>query len=290
MKEFEASSVFAAALVTGLFLGLAPEIRASVSYSTPGATYSQDFDSLPASPTGPLGDSPLGWIDDTTTPGTGQYSLLGWYLYHPLAAAEGGANGHQRFRIIYAPGNVGSFYSFGSSGSSDRALGSIGANTLAVDGGAMYIGLRLHNDTGLTLDSFTLGYTGEQWRNGGNTEGLIFMWSVTASAISDPDSAFTRETALDFAAPVNGGTAVSLNGNLAANRVVISPVTISGINWLPDTDLWLRWNDIQIPSTDHGLGIDDLAFSAAQVPEPSSLALLGLGVASLGALRRARRA
>ena len=52
-------------------------------------------------------------------------------------------------------------------------VGRCRANTLAPDGqtgndaGNIYFALRVSNNTGQTLDSFTLSYTGEQWRDSG---------------------------------------------------------------------------------------------------------------------------
>jgi hypothetical protein len=60
----------------------ATSLQAAVLYSTSGSTYTQDFDSLPNAPTGNLGNSPIGWTDDTSTPGANQFSIPGWYLDH----------------------------------------------------------------------------------------------------------------------------------------------------------------------------------------------------------------
>src|SRR5436305_13537742 len=72
--------------------------KATVSYTAAGSTYSQNFDSLPNSPANvSLGNSPIGWTDDNASPGTNNFSIVGWYLYHPTVVTEGGFNGHQRF-------------------------------------------------------------------------------------------------------------------------------------------------------------------------------------------------
>src|SRR4051812_46462943 len=85
---------------------------AFIDYNAAGATYTQNFDSLPSSPlNASLGTTPAGWVDDTLTPGSGQFSILGWYLYHVTAETEGGANGHQRVRAGTGSSNTGSFYS-----------------------------------------------------------------------------------------------------------------------------------------------------------------------------------
>ncbi len=215
------------------------EARGSVSYSAFGADYTQNFDSLPNTPENTsLGSSPAGWIDDTAAPDAGNFSIVGWYLYHPTSQSEGGFNNHQRMRIGAGTSSTGAFMSFGASGSTDRALGDVGSNTMAPTPPPelpLYIGLRLHNDTGIPLDRFTLSYYGEQWRDGGNSSGgstpqtMDFMWSTTAAAIDDPDTAFTTVAALDFTSPVYGATSgAAVDGN-GVGRVSLGPITVTGI-------------------------------------------------------------
>ena len=267
--------------------------QASVSYSTAGSTYSQNFDSLPNTPSNAsLGNSPTGWTDDNASPGAGNFSIVGWYLYHPISQTEGGFNGHQRVRVTSGGTTTGAFYSFGSVGSTDRALGDIGSATLAADGANIYIALRLSNNTGQALNSFTVGYTGEQWRDAGvsTAETMTFSWSTTATSVSDPTSSFNNVAALNWTTPKATGTAAALDGNNAANQVVLSPVTVTGLDWEPGTDLWLRFTDVQLVAlADAGMGIDDFTFSAdTVVPEPSTFALVGLGAVGL-LIRRRRR-
>ncbi len=259
-----------------------------MSYSSAGSTYSQDFDTLPNSPENKsLGSTPVGWIDDTIAPDANQFSILGWYLYHPTAQTEGGANGHQRLRIGAGTATTGAFMSWGASGSTERALGVLGSSTLASDNpatpdeGNLYIALRLRNDTGETLDSFTLGYAGEQWHmgTGATAETIGFGWSTTSASVNDPSSLFNAVPELGWTAPVFTGTEGAVDGN--ANRVLVAPFTVTGVNWVPGSDLWLRWTDPQAPGArDDGIAIDDLSFHAV-VPEPSSFVLVGLGIAGL---------
>ncbi len=283
------------AVLTAVLAGLASiqTSQASVSYTTPGSTYSQDFNTLPITPVNTsLGNSPIGWTDDNASPGVNNFSILGWYLYHPTTQTEGGFNSHQRVRIGSGNSTTGSFYSFGINASTDRSLGNLGSATLAPDGGNIYIALRLSNNTGQTLDSFTVGYTGEQWRDAGvsTPETMTFSWSTTATAVSDPPSSFNDVASLAWTTPKATGTAAALDGNQAANQVVLSPFTVSGINWANGTDLWIRFTDVQLATlADSGMGIDDFTFSAdiAAVPEPSTCALLGLG--AIGFFIRRRR-
>ncbi len=279
-------------VIASLMLASTPVTRASLSYTTAGSTYSQNFDSLPNTPSNAsLGNSPTGWTDDNASPGLGNFSIVGWYLYHPTSQTEGGFNGHQRVRVTTGNTTTGAFYSFGSAAApTDRALGDIGSATLAPDGGNIYIALRISNNTGQTLDSFTVGYTGEQWRDAGvsTAETMTFSWSTTATSVSDPPASFNNVAALSWTTPKATGTAAALDGNNAANQVVLSPITVTGLNWASGTDLWLRLTDVQLATlADAGMGIDDFTFSAdIAVPEPSTCALLGLGALALFIRRR----
>jgi hypothetical protein len=271
----------------------ASEANAAIAYGTIGSTYSQNFDSLPNSPQNTsLGDSPVGWTDDNPAPGAGNFSIEGVYLYHVTSQTEGGFNGHQRMRIGAGTATTGAFMSFGASGLTERALGSLASNTTAAvaDGGVQYMGLRFTNDTAQTLNAFTLSYSGEQWRDGGSTttpnaQSITFGYKVGAANIQD--TGFTGVAALDFTSPVfTAATGTAVDGN-AAGKVAKGPVTVTGVLWAPGTDLWIRWDDINNSGNDHGLAIDDLVFSA--VPEASSFLFAGLVGCVYGIGRVGRR-
>jgi hypothetical protein len=208
--------------------------HAAVVYSVPTSTYSQHFDTLPNTPENvSLGTSPTGWTDDNAAPGAGNFSIVGWYLYHPTSQSEGGFNNHQRMRITSGTSNTGAFYSFGASGSTERALGSIGSSTITSGGAPCVYGARFTNSTGVTLDSFTLDFTAEEWRDGGQTttgslaQSVTFGWKVGAANIQD--TGFNAVAGLGFTSPTFGATAgTALDGNLAANRVAVGPVTVTG--------------------------------------------------------------
>jgi hypothetical protein len=280
-------------------LALTSAAHASVMYGTAGSTYTQNFDTLPNTPTDTnlqVAATPMKWADDTT-PSTNVISIPGWYLYFPidLSSGEGGTNGHQRMRIGSGSANTGAFMSFGSAGSTDRALGDVGSNTLGVTGADIYIAIRLTNTTGSMLDTITVGYAGEQWRDGGNNpavaQTMTFAYSLDSTAtVSSANSLYTNVSSLNFTSPVaaNTGSGAAVNGN-TVGRTVIAPVTISGLDWEPGTDLWLRWDDINNTGNDHGLAIDDFSFSAtatAAVPEPASAALVSIMTLPLIARRR----
>jgi hypothetical protein len=267
--------------------------RASIDYNTDGAIYTQNFDSLPNTPENvSLGSTPAGWLDDSTTPAAGQFSIQGWYLFHPILQTEGGANGHQRMRIGAGTATTGAFMSFGSSASTERALGTLNSNTLAVAGGNAYFGMRLTNNTGNTIYGFTLSYDGEQWRDGGNatpaSETDIVQYALGATGIQDTPSYINVGSGADFTSPVNNTSAAAVNGN-TTGKVSVGPVTVSDIAWQPGQDLWIRWVDTNAAGNDHGMAIDNVNFVASvNLPEPATAGLLAIG--ALFGLRRARRA
>jgi hypothetical protein len=278
------------ATACALAISLANSGSAAIIYSTVGSTYSQNFDSLPNTPQNTsLGSSPTGWTDDNAAPPAGNFSILGWYLHHPDAATEGGFNGHQRMRIGAGTATTGAIMSFGASGSTERALGVVNSNVLADPGFEVFYGARLVNNTGRKLASFTLSYNGEQWRDAGNAEPfaqtITFDYSTNATSIEDALATFKDVPALQFLSPTFTTTAGGLNGNSAPNKVAIGPVVVTGINWEPGETLWLRWADLSDPQADHGLGIDEVSFSA-QIPEPTGLLLVIIGAICLAAARR----
>ncbi len=221
----------------------APDLRPSysVSIGSLGSTYSQNFDSL----------ANIG----TSSPWTNDVSLPGWYLgtdANPTVTS---------YLVGIGSGTTGGFYSFGSTLSTDRALGGLGSNSYygASGSGKGYIGLILQNQTGATFTSLDISYTGEQWRNGGNAtvQSLTFSYIISASipTLTAPGTAFS---ALDFASPTHTTTSGALDGNLAANRTGLSS-TITGIVIPDGWYIMLRWIDLNDSGNDHGLAIDDLS-------------------------------
>jgi len=263
-------------------------LHAAISYTTVGSPYTQNFDSLPTTPeNASLGNTPAGWTDDNASPGVGNFSIEGWYLYHPIAVTEGGfsgtATGNHRMRIGAGTANTGAFMSYGASASTERALGTLASNTLEAAGASQYIALRLTNNTGVTLGQFTLQYTGEQWRDGGAAtpvaQTLSFGYAVTTAAPTNIGALTTTPVAsLNFTSPVfvNTGSGAAVDGN--ANNSVIS-ATVAGFTWNPGEDLWLRWNDVNDAGNDHAFALDDLTFSANLPAEVNSVAN---GLASSG--------
>jgi len=247
------------ALVAAVLCGC-PVSHAAVTYS--GGTYTQDFDTLAVGPTGNTNP----WTDDVT--------IVGWYALDGTTPsttykAQNGNDAHHYLT------------SAGANGSTDRALGAMSWSPQHT------WGVRLTNATGGTLDSFTLTYAGEEWRDQG-TGDVLFSYSTDATSLQS--GTWTAESDLNFVPPHKSPPPYALDGNDPANRVVLTKTVEIPGGWANGTDLWLRW--VMGPSNGALLAIDDLSFSAtgqaqAPIPEPATLVLLAGGLPLLLRRRRA---
>jgi predicted extracellular nuclease len=237
-----------------LTIGSAVTPTGQLSYT--GGSYIQNFDTLPASGTFTLGSNgPLNFTDAPISAS----GLGGWSL-----ANYGGTGTVALFRVDAGAGTSGSVYSYGTGTATERALGSLSSGSTISRFGTSFV-----NNTGLPITQITLSYTGEQWRFGGpsnhSVNTLKFEYAMGATSINT--GTFTAASSLDFVEPVStGASAVSLDGNQAANRVAVSS-TITGLNWGPGETLVLRWSDVNDSGNDDGLAIDDLTFSTPVTPD-----------------------
>jgi len=269
-----------------VLLGLSVSLIAVVSQAqvllSGGLTYSQNFDSLATSST-----ASGAWTDNTT--------LVGWYASKAIANSTQsyGPNAYTAYRVDNGGNNSGNLFSWGTTGSSDRALGSDASGTV----GTNAIGLRIQNDTGAAVTyDVNISYTGEQWRNGGNVNAqniLSFSYLISSTPLTGlvsalaTDPSYNYVPSLNFVSPTVGATATALDGNNALNRTAISG-TLSSITLNPGQELMLRWVDINDVGNDHGGGIDDLTVNFT-VPEPTTFALGGFAALGLVLMRRNRR-
>lgn len=144
--------------------------------------------------------------------------------------------------------------------------GFIGGRASDVSGDIHYA-IRITNNSGLALNKFTLRFDGVQFRNSnsGFINNIHVDWQIgEIESIASAEN-WNAIPALTFEAPVAGdgqSPAVNLDPYHANNRTVIGPVTVDNIVWMPGESLWLRWTDENAPGVDHGVGIDNIRFSA----------------------------
>jgi hypothetical protein len=227
---------------------------AGISLTTLGTPYTQSFDTLPAS-------GSATWTNNTT--------LAGWFHARTGTGTTIVAND--------GSSTAGNLYSYGTGTASERALGSLGSGNAAI--GNLFWGVGLVNNTGATITSLDVTYTGEQWRNSAAAaQTVAFSYLVGSPAVSgllaEFQSAGVAVPALDFASSITGGTASALNGNLAANRVT-KTFAITGLSIPNGTEIMLRWSDPDHTGIDHGLAIDDFpSHPRAEPPLPPSISVM----------------
>ncbi|MBP9663810.1 MAG: DUF11 domain-containing protein, partial [Pyrinomonadaceae bacterium] len=226
----------------------------SISYT--GTTYSQNFDSLASSGSG------VAWTNDTTIPG--------WFLY----AQPAPGTAITTYNADSGTSSAGSFYSFGSSGSGERALGGLGTGGTyfgSPSSGSIagWIAFSATNDTGATINDVTIAFDGEQWRKSGDTvaHSMVFEYGIggTFGAVSiwtAPGGNF------DWASPVFTAGGAAVNGN-TAGKVAGRGGTISSLGWDNGETLWIRWVERNDAGSDHSLAIDEFSLSSPAVPTPT---------------------
>jgi len=257
-------------LIALAVMAAAGTAHAAIDVGSDSFTYTQSFDSLTTSTTA----SP--WANNSTLPG--------WSLFtSTLADAP---------TILGGSGtaNSGSFYSFGASGDGDRALGvtaSGGAYFGSPASGAIagYISVAFTNSTGSTLDGTAVSFSGEQWRNGGNTAAQSLAFEYGFGANFGTVANWTAVPTGNVISPVIGATAAAVDGNTAGLTAGLG-ATIDG--WAPGQTLFLRWVDRNDVGNDHGLGIDNFSLTVTAVPEPGALALMLAGLGFMGFVARRR--
>lgn len=225
-------------------------IAQTISVTPTSLLYTQDFNTLATSTSFPY---------NTTLP-------TGW----AIAERGSGSAADGKYRGGNGSDNNGDTYSFGASGSAERALGSLSSSSVKPIYGAVFT-----NNTGTTLTAITVTYKAEQWRMGtSTTDSLQFYYSTTATHIDTTVYGFTPvrdlyATAINTSAPPG-----VLDGNDPANSTVLS-YTISAMI-LPNATITLLWFDQDATGSDHGLAVDSLGvlFTALpNTPYPSIIAL-----------------
>ena len=176
------------------------------------------------------------------------------------------------FKFVESPGNLtysaddgssstADTYSYGTSGSSDRALGELTSAGVQSTIGACFV-----NNTNHPFTSFTIGYTGEEWRLAatGTVDSLDFQYSTDATSVSM--GTFIDVDALDFFTPDNASPGPK-NGNTA--HTVFAPLAITPASPIqPEQTFYIRWRPVLVAgaNTNDGLAIDDFTIGTTLAP------------------------
>src|SRR3954470_11380726 len=223
----------------------------SISLTTAGSAVTENFDTL---------SNTAGSTTNTALP-------TGWYI----TETGGGARDNEQYAVDTGGRTTRDVYSYGAAAATDRALGELRSGTLIP-----LFGVKFTNNTGATITSLDVSYTGEQWRFGGVhstvADRLDFQYSVNATDLST--GTYLDANALDFNPPVTAGTAGALDGNAAANRTAISS-TITGLSIPNGAIFFIRWSDVDATGADDGLAVDDFNITphGGVVPPTPSLSI-----------------
>jgi hypothetical protein len=209
-------------LLAVIALGAPLPLRAQcVSLTTSGAAYTQDFDTL----------------SNVAGSTTNVLTITGWFM----TETGGGARDNEQYAVDTGSSNTGDTYSYGAAGSTERALGGLLSGTLIPLFGGCFT-----NDSGATISSLGVAYTGEEWRLGtaARTDRIDFQYSTDATDLTT--GTWTDVDALDFTTPVTVTTGAK-DGNAAENRTTRS-ASVTGLAIPDGATFWIRWTDSTPPA------------------------------------------
>lgn len=189
-------------------------------------------------------------------------------------------------------GNSGGIYGYRNAGSAEFALGE-----LASGSNSMTFGVQIVNVGANALSSITVFLTQENWRTSTSATGapntLTFEWArssgsaATAADFLTSTSGFVGATALNLVGPAPVTTNGAIDGNNPVNQVIKNHVFNFSTPLGVGESLFIRWADFNDQGNDAGIGIDNFELTSTAVPEPATMAVLGLGAAAL--LRRRKK-
>lgn len=242
------------AVATLLFVAAAPRGADAqcVSLTAVGVAYTQNFDSL------------------ANTGTTASTLPTGWNFI------ETGTSANTTYGVDDGGGATGNTFSYGSTGSTDRAFGTLLSGSVTSTIGACFT-----NNTGTTLTGLSIGYTGEEWRLGtaARADALNFEYSLNATSLTS--GTWTAVSGLNFVTQDTATTGAK-NGNAAGEHQARSS-SISALAIANGATFWIHWLDGNASGADDGLAVDDfsltpqgttatptLTLSAPTIPEGNS--------------------
>jgi len=222
-----------------LLPGARPAVAQCVSLTTLGSASTQNFDTL----------------SNTAGSTTNNLTITGWFM----TESGGGARDNEQYAVDTGASNTGDTYSYGAAAATERALGGLRSGTLVPIFGACFT-----NNTGSTVTSLAVAYTGEEWRLGtaARTDQINFEYSLNATDLVT--GTWTGVAALNFVTPDTATTGAK-NGNAAADRTALSS-TIPALSIANGATFWIRWTDTDATGADDGLSVDDFSLTPNATP------------------------
>lgn len=163
-----------------------------LSITTANTTITQNFDGLPNTGTG-LSQS-------------GSIFASGWSFL------ETGSNSNVLYQAGNGSSNSGDTYSYGTTSATDRAFGMLQSGNLS-----SILGFKFTNNTGVTVTSLVIGYTGETWRLASASDNLAFSYQLSNVALNAA-SGWTSVSGLTFT-----------TANYWLSAILIEPAKTQGI-------------------------------------------------------------
>lgn len=227
-------SLFARGLGLAMLGAATPLHAACISITSSYYFYGQPFDAL----------------SNVAGSTTNDLALPGWFL----TESGGGARDNEQYAVDNGILTIGDSYSYGASGSTERALGSLRSGTLIPVFGACFT-----NNTGAAISRLSIAYVGEEWRLGtaSRTDELDFEYSTDATDLVT--GAWTGVPALNFVTPdtmIVGAKDGHSAAEVALQTAMIKPGGIAN-----GATLWIRWVDSDASGADDGLAIDDFTLT-----------------------------
>ncbi|MFZ4621664.1 MAG: T9SS type A sorting domain-containing protein [Bacteroidota bacterium] len=185
---------------------------------------------------------------------TGSVVPAGWTFN------ESGTNANATYGLDNGIATSGNTYSYGATSATERSLGSLASGSLLSTFGAGFV-----NNAGFVISQLPITYKGKQWRRGGSgaSDTLLFELSTDASSLTT--GTWTKYPALYLRSISTTASAVSLDGENAANQTTVT-ATITGLSIPVSGTFWIRWTDVNVTGSDDGLAIDDLSIDGANLP------------------------
>lgn len=216
------------------FWGLNNAIAQAYTFTAGSLTYTENFDGMGAS---------------------GTTFVTGWTSTDATMVADIGSN------------SSGGIYNVGTALSGERAFGSLASGSLTPKLGASF-----YNNTGAKIITIDFSGVMEQWKSGSsNTANENFPFEYSYDATSLTTGTWTAFNSMDFNEILTTTTtAAAVDGNAVENKTSISG-TLSLLNWLNETTLWIRWSDYNDGGSDGMYAIDDFSMTVTLYsvkPEP----------------------